>query len=71
MEKAIIKVDGMSCGHCSSTVKYLIEELEGVESAEVRLADGEVVVSYDKATVDTQKIIDNINNSEVYKATLK
>lgn len=71
MEKAIIKVDGMSCGHCSSSVKYLIEELEGVESAEIRLADGEAVVSYDKATVDTQKIIDNINNSEVYKATLK
>lgn len=61
----------MSCGHCSSTVKYLIEELEGVKTAEVNLAEGEAVVSYDNATVDPQKIIDNINSSEVYKATVK
>lgn len=71
MEKTVIKVGGMNCGHCSSSVKYLIEELEGVESAQVDLAEGEAEVTYDGATVDPQTIINNINNSEIYKATRK
>ena len=71
MEKTVIKVEGMNCGHCSSAVKYLIEELDGVESANVNLAEGEAEVSFDRATVSPQAIIENINSSEIYKAKLK
>ena len=71
MEKTIIGVEGMSCGHCSASVKSMIEELEGVESADVFLADKKAIVGFDSAQVSTQTRIDKINSSETYKATQK
>ncbi|MBP9152776.1 MAG: heavy-metal-associated domain-containing protein [Flavobacteriales bacterium] len=70
-EKTTIIVEGMSCGHCSNAVKNLIEEVEGVESAEVNLATKQASVSFDPNATTTRAIIDNINSSETYKATEK
>ncbi|MCF8465582.1 MAG: cation transporter [Flavobacteriales bacterium] len=70
-ENIIITVEGMNCGHCSNAVKNLIEELEGVESAEVNLGTKEANVLFDPKATNTQAIIDNINSSETYKATQK
>lgn len=71
MEKTIIGVEGMSCGHCSASVKSIIEELDGVESAEVLLADHKAIVEFDTDQTTSQAIIDSINSSNVYKATQK
>jgi copper chaperone CopZ len=71
MEKTIIGVEGMSCGHCSASVKAIIEELEGVESADVLLADHKAIIEFDSAQTNSQAIIDSINSSNVYKATQK
>lgn len=70
-EKASIAVEGMSCNHCSNAVKNLIEEVEGVESAEVNLVEKEAQVSFDPNKTNAQAIIENINSSEVYIATAK
>jgi copper chaperone len=70
-EKTTIIVEGMSCGHCSNAVKNLIEEVEGVELAEVNLGTKVASVSFDPNTTNTQAIIDNVNSSETYKATEK
>ena len=69
MEKAIIEVEGMTCGHCSNAVKNLIEEVKGVESAEVDLSAKKAIVTFESATTNSQAIIDNINSSNIYKAT--
>lgn len=61
----------MSCGHCSNAVKNLIEEVDGVVSAEVDLGSKEATVSFDPNTTNAQAIIANINSSEIYKATEK
>ena len=71
MEKAIIEVEGMSCGHCSNAVKNLIEEVDGVETTEVSLENKEAIVSFDSSKTTSQTIIENINSSEIYKATQK
>jgi copper chaperone CopZ len=71
MEKTIVGIEGMSCGHCSATVKSIIEELDGVASAEVLLADHKAIVEFDEAQTSPQAIIDSINSSNIYKATQK
>ncbi len=43
MEKRI-KVEGMSCMHCSNAVKEALMEISGVTSVEVSLENKEVVV---------------------------
>lgn len=35
----IIKINGMSCGHCSMAVKKALGQIEGVEKVEVSLED--------------------------------
>jgi copper chaperone len=35
-----LKIDGMTCGHCTAAVKKALERVAGVESAEVDLAAG-------------------------------
>ena len=32
----IIKINGMSCGHCSMAVKKALGQIEGVETVEVK-----------------------------------
>ncbi|SDH66249.1 copper chaperone [Pseudomonas flavescens] len=44
MASIILKVQGMSCGGCSSKVKRALEGVEGVSSAEVALDTGLVSV---------------------------
>ena len=70
-EKTTIVVEGMSCGHCSNAVKNLIEDVMGVESAEVNLGTKEASVLFDSTATNAQAIIENINSSEIYKATEK
>jgi len=48
--KIIIKIKGMDCEHCAHHVKTAIENLDGIEKAEVNLKKGEagVILSKDK-----------------------
>lgn len=71
MEKTIIEVEGMSCVHCSAAVKNLIEEVDGVTTADVVLAEHKAIVEFDSIQTSPQTIIDSINSSNVYKATQK
>ncbi len=47
MEK-IIKIEGMSCGHCEARVKRELEALDGVKSADVSADDNRAVVQLEK-----------------------
>lgn len=51
MEKTL-KIEGMSCGHCSKRVKDALEAVKGVESAEVSHETGLAVVKLDKDVAD-------------------
>ncbi|GAA0594438.1 copper chaperone CopZ [Virgibacillus siamensis] len=51
MKKVTLDVQGMSCGHCKSSVEGALKGLDGVSGAEVDLASGKVDVTYDDAQV--------------------
>jgi copper chaperone len=61
VESTILKVTGMSCGGCVKTVTKVLQELPGVNQAEVSLERNEAVVGYDSSKVtrqDMQRVID-------------
>lgn len=49
--ETIIKVEGMSCGHCVSAVKGALEALQGVHAVTVQLDSGQVEVTYEDSLV--------------------
>lgn len=57
MEKKVLKISGMSCGHCEKAVTDALKGLKGVQSVNVNLQGSEVTVSYNpgEATEDALK----------------
>lgn len=47
--KEVLKVEGMSCGHCVNSIESSVGELTGVSSVKVDLAKNDVTVEYDNA----------------------
>lgn len=45
MEQILLKVKNMSCNHCKNTVEKAVKSVGGVESVEVSLEQGQVVVT--------------------------
>ncbi|AJQ29649.1 CopZ family metallochaperone [Pelosinus fermentans] len=43
--KIVIKIEGMSCGHCKAAVEKALKEVAGVTSAAVNLEKKEAVVT--------------------------
>jgi copper chaperone len=56
-----IRVTGMKCGHCSSSVAKALKATAGVESAEVNSEKGEAVITYDDEKVTEAKLREVIN----------
>ncbi|MYL32122.1 copper chaperone CopZ [Pontibacillus yanchengensis] len=61
MEKTL-EVKGMTCGHCEKAVKGALEELNGIDSANVHLEQNTVDVSYDEAKVSEKEMKDAIED---------
>jgi len=51
MKIVTMKVGGMHCGSCEALVSEALEELGGVEKAEVSHSSGTVQVVYDESRV--------------------
>ncbi|MFZ5942895.1 MAG: copper ion binding protein [Bacillota bacterium] len=53
----VLKVEGMTCGHCKGSVEKAVDELNGVTNAVVSLEEKEVRFEYnpDLVTVDAIK----------------
>jgi copper chaperone len=56
VEKDILLVEGMSCGHCKNAVEKAVRALAGVALAEVNLAEKTLAVEFDTAKVTLDKI---------------
>ncbi len=55
-----ITIDGMSCGHCVSSVTSAVSSLPGVADVAVSLDDKNAVVTFDEAAVTRSAIADVI-----------
>ncbi|MFH1343431.1 MAG: heavy-metal-associated domain-containing protein [Pseudomonadota bacterium] len=48
MQTELLKVTGMTCGGCTSTVTNVLKTMPGVGDVEVSLSAGEATVQYDE-----------------------
>lgn len=62
MEKVILNVSGMSCGHCVKAVEGSVGALNGVKEVNVQLSEGIVEVDFDPTAVTVEAIKDVIDD---------
>ena len=67
MEKTI-KVNGMSCGHCTASVEKALLALDGVTAAKADLEKKSATVTLEK-DIDAQVLVDTVNAAG-YEASL-
>jgi len=53
-----MKIDGMSCGHCVSSVDRALKKIDGVKVESVEI--GNATVSYDPSAVSAEQIADAV-----------
>ncbi|MGN1385688.1 MAG: copper chaperone CopZ [Bacillus sp. (in: firmicutes)] len=62
MEKVVLNVSGMSCGHCVKAVEGSVGALNGVKEVKVELSEGKVEVHFDPAVVTVAAVKDVIDD---------
>jgi copper chaperone len=62
MEKVILNVQGMSCGHCVKAVEGSVGALKGVSSVKVDLKAAKVDVEFNNQEVSLEKIKETIDD---------
>ena len=63
-------ISGMTCMHCVNTVKNTFKNFKGVKKAEVTLNPPEAIISC-KENINAEELIEHLENSTHYRATLK
>ncbi|HEX7174776.1 MAG TPA: cation transporter [Pyrinomonadaceae bacterium] len=58
-----IRVEGMKCNHCSSSVAKALKATAGVEKVEISHEKGEAVIQYDDQKVTEAKLREVINGT--------
>ena len=61
MATATLKVSGMTCNHCVHAVKRTLEDIDGVEQANVDLQAGSAVIEYDDVRTDPGAMADAVS----------
>lgn len=64
MNNIELKVEGMSCGHCKTSVEKALKSVSGVEQVEVFLQEGRAVV---KGNAPIEKLVEAVQE-EGYQA---
>ncbi len=60
MQTETLHVEGMSCAACVGHVTRALQGLDGVQSAQVSLADKQATVTYDPARVQAAQMVEAI-----------
>ena len=63
MKQIKIKIEGMTCGGCVSSVQNALQAVVGVEAISVSLEDGLAVVAYDESDCDVPAIVEAIEEA--------
>lgn len=70
METITLKIDGMTCGGCVSSVTRVLSETAGVSNAQVDLASGTATVQFDTAQTNAATLIDVVEDAGFDAATI-
>jgi copper chaperone len=57
MEKIILNVWGMECGHCKAAVQKALKGTTGVTEVSIDLPTGKTEVTYDPSVVGRDKMV--------------
>jgi copper chaperone CopZ len=60
--QSIIKIGGMSCQGCVSSVEGALKKMPGVESVKVELKEGRAVIGHDGAKVSAADLAAKITD---------
>lgn len=60
--KSTFDVQGMSCGHCVSSIENALNKIEGILDVSVSLENAEVHINANDETITPQKIIQILND---------
>ncbi|MDD3225583.1 MAG: copper ion binding protein [Clostridium sp.] len=55
-ENITLNVKGMTCDHCTESVKRSVEQLRGIKSVNANLKSGEVSISFNPNDINVDKI---------------
>ncbi len=66
----VLRVEGMTCGACATSVKLVLKKVDGVTDAAVSYTTKRAVVHYDPARVNPAKLVAEIEAKLPYKATV-
>lgn len=58
-----LNISGMACSGCTDSVQSALEALKGVESAEVKLEEGQALVNFDENVLTTDDLAKVINEA--------
>ena len=56
MQTELLKVTGMTCGGCTSTVTHALQAVTGVGDVNVSLSSGEAAVQYDERLTSPEQL---------------
>ncbi len=60
MKTAILKIEGMHCDGCATTIKTVLEREPGVQMAAVSFAEGQARVLYDPQATAEERLVATI-----------
>lgn len=63
MERRVLKVEGMSWGHCKKSVEQALKTLTGVNEAVVDLASHNVTIDYDPGQAKLEQLVAAIKDA--------
>jgi copper chaperone len=63
METTVLKVNGMTCSGCVSSVRNVLESIQGVSRAEVSLEKAQATVTYDPAKADVNRMKEAVTDA--------
>lgn len=63
MKTMVLKVEGMSCNGCVTSVTKVLQALSGVAAVEVSLEKGEAVVGFEESQLDREAMIAAIDDA--------
>lgn len=56
MEKLVLNVEGMACGHCEIAIQDAVRKLPGIKKVKASKRKKEVVAEYDSGQVTEEQI---------------
>lgn len=63
MNTITLNIGGMTCGGCVSSVTKVLENLNGVEKAEVNLENANAVITFDDGKIQTAALIEAVEDA--------